>query len=122
MEMRVLKGRTFEASDTQTSVQVAVIDEKLAQMYWPHADPLGKRIRLGSGSWLTIVGVVPNVKNRKLDENAWPYVYRPYAQWIRRETMLVVRTSIDPSTLIPNIRQQVAKLDPELPLADVSTV
>ena len=37
------------------------------------------------------MGVVPNVKNRKLDEDAWPYVYRPYTQWVRRETMLVVR-------------------------------
>jgi putative ABC transport system permease protein len=66
--------------------------------------------------------VVPNVKNRKLDEEAWPYVYRPYRQWVRRETMLVVRTTVDPTTIAANVRQEVAKLDPELPLSKVSTI
>ena len=71
---------------------------------------------------MTIVGVVPNVKNRKLDEEPWPYIYRPYSQWVRRETMLVVRSSVDPTTVVGNVRQEVAKLDPELPLANVSTI
>jgi putative ABC transport system permease protein len=71
---------------------------------------------------MAIVGVVPSVKNRKLDEDAWPYIYRPYSQWIRRETMLVMRTSVDPSSVVGNVRQEVAKLDPELPLANISTI
>ncbi len=91
-------------------------------MYSSEGDLLGKRIRIGGGPWLTIVGIVPNVKNRKLDEDAWPYIYRPYSQWVRRETMLVVRTSVDPLTIVGNVRQEVAKLDPELPLANVSTI
>jgi len=62
------------------------------------------------------------VKNRKLDEDPWPYIYRPYSQWIRRETMLVVRSSVDPTAIAGNLRQQVAKLDPELPLSNVSTI
>src|SRR6185503_6193138 len=78
--------------------------------------------RVGDGPWLTIVGIVPNVKNRKLDEAAWPYVYRPYSQWVRRETMLVVRSEMDPMIIAGNIRQEVAKLDPELPLSRVSTI
>ena len=77
---------------------------------------------IGDGPWLTIVGIVPNVKNRKLDEDAWPYVYRPYSQWVRRETMLVVRSEMDPTIIAGNIRQEVAKLDPELPLSKVSTI
>ena len=122
MGMPVLKGRTFQSSDDQTSQQVAIIDETLAKAYWPEGDPLGRRLRLGGGPWLSIVGVVPTVKNRKLDEEPRPYVYRPYSQWFRRETMLVVRASTDPTVLIPNIRQQVAALDPELPLSEVSTI
>ncbi|PWT91363.1 MAG: hypothetical protein C5B55_08230 [Blastocatellia bacterium] len=122
MGMPVLKGRTFDASDTENSPHVAIVDEKLVRMYWQQTDPLGKRIRIGSEPWLTIVGVVPNVKNRRLDEDAWPYIYRPYAQWVRRETMLVVKTSTDPSTLISSIRQQVTKVDPELPISGVSTI
>jgi putative ABC transport system permease protein len=122
MGMAVLKGRAFSSSDTQTSLPVAIVDEQLARMYSPEGDLVGRRIRLGGGPWLTIVGVVPNVKNRKLDENPWPYVYRPYSQWVRRETMLVVRTATDPSLIVTNVRQEVAKLDPELPLSKVSTI
>ena len=122
MGMPILKGRGFETTDTDKSQPIAIVDETLARMYSPEGDLLGKRIRLGDGPWLTIVGVVPNVKNRKLDEEAWPYIYRPYSQWIRRETMLVVRSSVDPTTIVSSIRQELAKLDPELPLANVSTV
>ncbi|HEV8203201.1 MAG TPA: FtsX-like permease family protein, partial [Pyrinomonadaceae bacterium] len=124
MGMPILKGRGFESSDTSSSLQVAIVDESLARRYSPQADLVGKRIRINgeTGPWLTIVGVVPNVKNRKLDENAWPYVYRPYSQWVQRETMLVVRSEMDPTTIVGNIRTEVAKLDPELPLSKVSTI
>ena len=122
MGMPVLHGRAFESSDTEKSQPVAIVDESLARRYSPDGDLLGKRIRVGDGPWLTIVGVVPNVKNRKLDEEAWPYVYRPYSQWVRRQTMLVVRSSIDSASLVAGIRQEVAKLDPELPLSQVSTI
>ncbi|HEY6216224.1 MAG TPA: ABC transporter permease [Pyrinomonadaceae bacterium] len=122
MGMPILKGRAFTSSDTESSLPVAIVDERLARMYSPDGDLVGKRLRIGNGPWLTIVGVVPNVKNRKLDEEAWPYVYRPYNQWVRRETMLVVRASVDPTALAANVRQEVAKLDPELPLSKVSTI
>ncbi|HET6850975.1 MAG TPA: ABC transporter permease, partial [Pyrinomonadaceae bacterium] len=122
MGMPVLKGRAFASSDTETSLPVAIVDEQLAHMYSPDGDLVGKRIRIAGGPWLTIVGVVPNVKNRRLDEEPWPYIYRPFSQWVRRETMLVVRTSVDPAAIAGNVRQEVAKLDPELPLSKVSTI
>lgn len=123
MGMPVLKGRGFASSDNDKSQPVAIVDQKLASMYSSDGDLVGKRIRIGDdGPWLTIVGVVPNVKNRKLDEEPWPYVYRPYSQWVRREAMLVVRSSINPESLAGEIRREVAKLDPELPLADVKTI
>jgi putative ABC transport system permease protein len=122
MGMPILKGRAFASSDTEASLPVAIVDEKLAGMYSPTGDLVGKRIRISGGPWMTIIGIVPNVKNRKLDEEAWPYIYRPYSQWVRRETMLVVRTSVDAAALAGNVRQEVAKLDPELPLSKVSTI
>jgi putative ABC transport system permease protein len=118
----VKTGRAFQSSDTETSMPVAIVDEKLARMYWPNGDPTGKRIRIGGGTWMTIVGVVPSVKNRKLDENTKPYVYQPATQWVSRDMSLVVRATSDPAALIPAIRQQLASLDPELPLAEVSTI
>jgi putative ABC transport system permease protein len=122
MGMPILKGRGFESTDTATSQPIAIVDEKLAGMYSAQGDLVGKRIQIGGGQWLMIVGVVPNVKNRKLDEEAWPYVYRPYSQWVRRETMLVVRASVEPTSLVAGIRNEVAKLDPEIPLSKVSTI
>jgi putative ABC transport system permease protein len=122
MGMPVLKGRAFESSDTETSLPVAIVDQKLASMYSPDSDLVGKRIRVGDGPWLTVVGVVPNVKNRKLDEPAWPYIYRPYSQSVRKAMMLAVRSSINPELLTGQIRQQVTKLDPELPIFDVKTI
>jgi putative ABC transport system permease protein len=122
MGMPVLKGRAVASSDTEKSQPIAIVDESLARRYSPDGDLVDKRLRIGDGPWMTIVGVVPNVKNRKLDEEAWPYVYRPYSQWVRRETMLVVRGAVDPTSIVAGIRQEVAKLDPELPLSDVSTV
>src|SRR6185369_5195793 len=106
MGMPILKGRGFESSDTASSLPVAIVDEALAKRYSPQGDLVGKRIRINgeNGPLLTIVGIVPNVKNRKLDEDAWPYVYRPYSQWVQRETMLVVRSEMDPTTIVGNIR------------------
>jgi putative ABC transport system permease protein len=122
MGMPVLKGRPFQPADTETSPPVAIVDEKLARTYWPGEDPIGKRIRIGNGSWMTVVGVVPSVKNRSLNEDTNPYVYQPYAQWVRRETSLVIRTTNDPAALAPAVRQQIASLDPELPFFKVTTI
>ena len=122
MGMPIIKGRSFESTDTETSPLVVIVDEMLADMYWPNEDPSGKRIRIGRGPWMTIVGVVPRVKNRSLNEDARPYLYRPDTQWMRREMTLVVRTKNDPTALIPAVRQQVASLDPELPFFHVSTI
>jgi putative ABC transport system permease protein len=121
MGMPILTGRQFQNQDDEHSLPVAIVDEELARAYWPEGEALGKRVRL-DGNWLTIIGVVPNVKNRKLDEPPRPYIYRPYAQWVRRDTRLIVRTTNDPTALVSSIKQQVASLDPELPLADVSTI
>ena len=122
MGMPVLNGRLFQAQDVERSQPVAIVDETLARTYWPQGDALGKRLRIGGGEWLTVVGVVPNVKNRKLDEEARPYIYRPFAQWVRHDTRLIVRTTNDPNSIVPGARQQLANLDAELPLSDVSTI
>jgi putative ABC transport system permease protein len=122
MGMPIRTGRSFQPSDTGASPPVAIVDEKLAHMYWPQGDPTGKRLRIGDGDWMTIVGVVPSVKNRKLDEDTKPYVYFPASQRVSRNMSLVVRSQNDPGALIPAIRRQVASLDMELPLFDVRTI
>ncbi len=124
--IKLLRGRVFESSDTPTTPLVAIIDEKLARHYWIGGDPLGKRIKLGgqtsNAPWLTVVGVVRSVKNRRLDEDPKYYIYQPFSQWPRRETSIVARTSTEPTQVVSALRREVKALDPELPLFDVATV
>ena len=126
MGIKILKGRQFDSSNRETSSLVAMVDEKLAREYWPNEEPLGRRLKLGGpksrAPWLTIVGVVPSVKNRRLDEDAKFYVYEPLSQWAPRESSLVVRTTINPAAMTASVRSQVAALDQELPLFDITTV
>ena len=118
----VLRGRPFANSDGTNSLPVAIVDEKLARMHWADGDAIGKRIRIGQGPWMTIVGVVPGVKNRNLDEETMPYVYQPYAQRIRREMTLVLRSTVDTAALATLVRKQIAAIDPEQPIFNITTI
>jgi putative ABC transport system permease protein len=126
MSIPMLKGRAFLDSDTETSQRVAIVDEKIVRKYWPGEDPIGKRIRLGRAQrgnpWLSIVGVVSSVKNRNLDEDARYYLYMPFLQEPARETSIVIRAERDPEALASAVREQVAGLDSQLPLFDVTTM
>ncbi|HEV7475793.1 MAG TPA: FtsX-like permease family protein, partial [Pyrinomonadaceae bacterium] len=126
MGIRVLEGRSFETTDREATPLVAIVDETLARRYWPASDPVGKRIKIGDANskapWLTVVGVVSSVKNRQLDEKARYYIYQPFDQWVRRENSIVMRTSVDPASLVGGLRSRVASLDPDLPLFDVTTI
>jgi putative ABC transport system permease protein len=122
MGMPILQGRSFTASDNETAPEVVIVDEMLARTNWSQADPIGKRLRIGGDRLLTVVGVVPSVKYRSLNEETRPHIYRPMSQWVSRGMTLVIRTTGDSSALIPAVRREVARLDAELPLFKVSTV
>lgn len=124
MGIGVLQGRAFENSDQEKTPLVAIVDEKLARKFFPNGDPVGKRVRLGGekAPWLTVVGVTRSVKNRQLDEDARYYIYQPFTQWVRRENSIVLRSTVDPASLVAGLRSQVASLDSDLPLFDVTTI
>ena len=126
MGIKLLSGRSFETSDRATTPLVTIIDEKLARHYWPNGNSLGKRIKLGgqtsNAPWLTVVGVVRSVKNRRLDEDTKYYIYQPFEQWPRHETSVVVRTSTQQAEVVSALRRELKTLDPELPLFDIATV
>src|SRR6185436_4500903 len=106
----ILKGRGFEDSDNETAPPVVIVDETVAQRYWPGGDPLGKRIRTSldtSARWMTIVGVAPNVKHASLNEELNFELYRPFLQSVTWVNYLVIRSAIDPETLTPTIRRRV---------------
>ena len=84
MGIPVQRGREFDQRDNSHSPLVAIINDTMANRYWPGADPLGKRIKLGVAQtptpWMTIVGVVGNVKHYALEDKTRPEFYRPFQQ------------------------------------------
>jgi predicted permease len=124
MQIPLLEGRTFEESDNADVQQAIVIDEWLAQRYYPDESPLGKRMFAGApgsreneGAYLyTIVGVVGNIKHNDLTESehigAYYYTYKQMPQGF---LTLTVRTTVEPLTLTSAIREAVARVDPDLP-------
>jgi putative ABC transport system permease protein len=123
-----LKGRFFTDADRTTPV--LIINETMAKKYFPTQDPIGKRIQTGDpdpkSQWETVVGMVGNVKYSGLDADPSPTLYVPYTEqgWTgwSRNMSLVVRTNVDPSSVVSALRQELAQLDKDLPLAEVHTM
>jgi putative ABC transport system permease protein len=121
LEIPLLRGRDFLASDRADSLPVAIVDETLARRYWADGDAIGKRIRYAwSDQWMTIVGVAGSVKTRDLKETMEPHFYFPYAQGRglgrTREMYLTVRTVGSPTAITSAIRGEVQALDEDLPV------
>jgi putative ABC transport system permease protein len=122
MQIPILRGRAFLASDRAGAEPVALISERLAATAFPQEDPIGKRVRStmdgNNDQWMRIVGVVGNVRHYGLERRGSADLYVPYLQRPRRsrDATLIVRTSIPPETLIQTIREEVHRIDPQLPL------
>ena len=121
----LLDGRFFTESDDARSAPVVIVDERLAQRAWPGHSAVGRRLGadpnvIGTPStWATIVGVVRHVRHRSPIEEVRPQVYFPSRQVIRNPSVYLVRTTGDPATLAPAVREIVRALDPALPIYDV---
>lgn len=119
---KVIAGRTFTESDDMAQPLVAVINQTMARHRWPSADPLGKRIAFGSGNhWITIVGVVADVREYGLEKVVRDEVYLPLRQG-NFANSLVVRTSLDPDAVLPMVRAAVLKAVPLTGIDQVVTV
>ncbi|HVD93198.1 MAG TPA: ABC transporter permease [Vicinamibacterales bacterium] len=128
MEIPLREGRTFTAEDTGTGARVAIVDERMAQQLWPGGDALGKRVRTGGidasadASWITIVGVVGNIKQDALDADSRMALYLPHTQLTSRGLNLVMRSHGDPAALATAVRKEIHDLDPDLPVYNVRTM
>ena len=99
---------------------MAIINESLARKGWPNQDPVGKRFGDGNPAhWMTVVGVIKDLRQTSLAEEPDLESYMPYAQTPGATMALVVRSDGDPERLAPAIRRAVRELDKDLPLADV---
>ncbi len=127
----VLAGRDFSPADRTDSVPVVIINEVMANWIWPGTSALGRRVRLGRPDdqrrwpWMTVVGVVSNMKRYTLTETPRPEMIVPYTQnpYMTFGTMqFVVRSNLDTSAAIREIQRAIASADPAIPIAHVRTL
>jgi putative ABC transport system permease protein len=122
--LRARQGRTFTAEDRAGSAPAAVVSEALVRRYFPHQDPLGKRLRLrGDKAWSTIVGTVPDIRHESLAADPDPVVYQPYSQVGQNLAMsFLLRARTEPATLAQPATHVVWAVDAQVPVFAVRTM
>jgi predicted permease len=123
----LLQGRDFAETDTVNSVPVAVINRAMANKFWSGENPVGKQVALGSPRYptMTIIGIVSDVKRLSLREQPGPEMYVPYSQKVYPSLLMmhvVVRTRNEPMSMTSNIRDVIHSIDPDLPMAKLTTL
>ena len=117
MKIILVAGRTFGAADGATAAPRVVVSESLAKALFPGAQPIGRRVSLAATAQTAeIVGVVGDVKHRALDEPPLPAVYLSALQSPSRSSIVVVRSASPDADVIATVREEVARLDRELPV------
>ena len=121
---RLLQGRTFDVFDQEESSRVVVVTRSFARKYWPAGEAIGKRIRPPGANqdWLEIVGVVDDVKQFSLDQEASDMVFTPYSIFTFRDMRVLVRSRGDAAALAMQVREAVRGIDPAQPVAEIQTL
>jgi putative ABC transport system permease protein len=127
LRMRLLSGRQFNAADGPNAPAVALVNQAFVKRFLPDAEPVGRRFTFGepegdSTRWIQIVGVLRDATRAGLDGPVPPYALLPFAQGPPSRVQLVVRTAADPIAMVPVIRGQLRRIDPQQPIANVRTL
>jgi predicted permease len=122
MDIPVTRGRGFATTDTADAPRVAVVNQALANSFWPGESAVGRRFRDADGTWIEIVGVVETGPYFTIMEGPRSFMYLAYAQAPQNQMTLVTRSSADPLTLVDPLRAVVRELDPDLAVAAVRTM
>lgn len=131
LDIPLLRGRFFDAGDRRDSERVTVVDAALAAQVWPGLDPVGRRLRLlmgGSDHWLTVVGVVGDIRGSGLAHAPAPGFYIPPAQRpddaaslaVGHQAVVLVRTDAGVAGRVAALREAVWSVQPQLPVPEVT--
>jgi predicted permease len=118
---RLLAGRDFTGHDDEAAPRVAIVNRTLAQMLWPNADPVGKRLVL-QGDAMQVVGVVDKLRVWAIAGTNRPLIFYPLAQRFQNNVTIVVRTGTEPMQIAASVKRAVAQLDPEMPVYNIRTL
>jgi putative ABC transport system permease protein len=135
MKIPLFSGRFFDERDQEQTPPMAIISQRVAETLWPGRDPVGKRLKLtGRGQnyrpgddeandpWLTVAGVVANVRQRGVMSEPGLDVYLCDQQVLSPESYIAVRTMVDPMSLAESVKQAVQRVDPEQSVFDIQTM
>ena len=117
------RGRGFTSNDGRPGSEAAIVNERFVRMFLPNEEPIGARIRVGTGEspWLQIVGVATTVRQQVIGPEPDPVVFLPFRPSPSQTAVIVVRAPGESMTPIASLRNEVAQLDPNLPLYRVMT-
>ena len=126
----IITGRDFSSLDGAGSPAVVIVNESMARWLWPGKKAIGKRIRVGrldqtAWPWMTVIGVVANMKRYSLTETPQPEMILPYTQnpYLTFGTMqFVIRSNLETSALLTAVKRAIAAADPTIPVAHVRTI
>ena len=131
MGIPLLSGRAFSDQDNSTAPRVAIISRSVARTFWPGGDAIGQRITLEDHpkppeDWLTIIGVVDDVRQASLTEKVHPAIYQPYAQ-VKRPFFIspmtfAVRTAVEPASIVTDMRGVLREVDRNQPAESITTM
>ena len=124
MGIPLLEGRFFTEADKKDAPWALIINHAMAERYWPHKDALGKRISFEDvpkkdSDWMTVVGVVGDVKDQPNSPGAEPAFWWSEFQASQPDMSIAIRTQSDPGQVADGLRDAVHRLDPTLAIADV---
>jgi predicted permease len=123
MQIPLVEGRTFADSDSADARPVCIIDDYLVRKYFADRSPLGQEIQRGPTFKAAIVGVVGSINSIDLGQPVTKErIYYPAAQQAPRSMAIVIKTGLDPMSLVPQLRAAVQAIDPEQPISDVRTM
>jgi predicted permease len=131
MQIPLMRGRAFDSQDGKDTQPVAIVNQALAERFFTHTDPIGHAIKLSRGDdasqpWLTIVGVVADIKTTTVFQEMGyvvaPTVYRPLTQDAPASLCMIVISKESPIGLVSGMEEQLASMDPDLVFSRVSTI
>ncbi|MFL6255011.1 MAG: ABC transporter permease [Pyrinomonadaceae bacterium] len=125
MGIPLVRGERLSERHRADVPDVTVINEAMARRYFPGEDPIGKRLNLGDPAntpWMTVIGIVRDARTGGLDKEPYPQMYVPAAQSPSRAGTFVARTSGEPTSIAPALRRELAAIDRDLPLYNMSTM
>jgi putative ABC transport system permease protein len=122
LRIPILRGRDFTAADREDAPAVAIVSQSMARKFWPNEDPVGRRMRVRNGPWLTVIGVSGDVIHDWFNRRNSPAMYVPYRQAPSDYFCIVVRTSGDPESLAAPVRRSLLGVDAQQPVFEIMTM